>query len=29
MNKKWYWDIPGGPVVKIPCFQYTGHSFDP
>ena len=21
------WDFPGGPVVKIPCFQCRGHRF--
>ena len=21
------WDFPGGPVVKIPCFQCRGHGF--
>ena len=22
-------DFPGGPVVKIPCIQCSGHMFDP
>ena len=22
-------DVPGGPVVKIPCFQCRGHRFNP
>ena len=22
-------DFPGGPVVKIPCFQCRRHGFDP
>ena len=25
----WYWDSPGGPVVKTPCFQCRGCGFDP
>ena len=23
------WGFPGGPVVKILCFQCRGHGFDP
>ena len=23
------WDLPGGPVVKTPCFHCLGHGFDP
>ena len=22
-------DLPGSPAVKIPCFQYRGHGFNP
>ena len=22
-------DFPGSPVVKIPCFQFRGHWFNP
>ena len=22
-------NVPGGPVVKIPCFHYRGHGFHP
>ena len=24
-----FWDFPGGPVVKTPCFHCRGHGFDP
>ena len=24
-----YWDFPGGPVAKIPCFQCRGPGSDP
>ena len=28
-SKKSIWDLPGGPVVKIPHFHCRGHEFDP
>ena len=27
--KCWFWDFPGGPVVKTPCFHCRGHGFNP
>ena len=24
-----YGELPGGPVVKIPCFHWRGHKFNP
>ena len=24
-----HWDLPGGLVVKTPCFQCRGHEFIP
>ena len=24
-----FWDLPGGPVIKSPCFQCRGHGFSP
>ena len=27
--KTWEWDLPGGLVVKTPCFHCRGHGFDP
>ena len=28
-NNKCWWDFPGGPVVKTPCFHCRGHGFNP
>ena len=25
----WYWDFPGGPVVKTLCFHCRGRGFNP
>ena len=24
-----FWECPGGPVVRTPCFHSRGHGFDP
>ena len=30
-DQKWsiYWDFPGGPVIKMPCWQCRGYEFNP
>ena len=28
-HKIYHWDFPGGPVVKVLCFQCRGRGFDP